>query len=100
MGAIPAKGLLIGGKWVDAASGRRFPTLNPSNGQVLAEISDAAEEDVNRAVAAARRAFEGPWSKFKPFDRQRLLLKIAEIIEKNYDELSMLDTIDMGAPVT
>jgi aldehyde dehydrogenase (NAD+) len=100
MGAIPAKGLLIGGKWVDAASGRRFPTLNPSNGQVLAEISDAAEEDVNRAVAAARRAFEGPWSKFKPFDRQRLLLELADLVETHYDELAMLDTLDMGGPIS
>ena len=95
-----AKSLFIGGKWVDAVSGRRFATLNPSNGQVLADIADAAEEDVNRAVAAARKALEGPWRRFKPFDRQHLMLKLADIVDAHYDELAMLDTLDMGGPIS
>ncbi len=95
-----AKLLLIDGKLVPAASGKTFKTYNPSTGKVLAEVAEAGVEDINRAVAAARRAFdEGPWSKFKPFDRQAVLLKLADLVEKHFDELSMLDTLDMGGPI-
>ena len=51
-------------------------------------------------MAAARRAFEGPWSKVKPYERQGLLLKLADLVEKNFEELSQLDTVDMGAPIS
>ena len=94
------KRMLIGGEWVRAASGKSFESLNPSTGEVLATVAEGDAEDVNRAVAAARRAFEGPWSKFKPYERQALLLKLAELVEKHFDELSMLDTLDMGAPIS
>lgn len=93
------KRMLINGEWVRAASGKTFESRNPATGELLAMVAEGDKEDIDRAVAAARRAFEGPWSKFKPFERQALLLKIADIVEKNYDELSRLDTIDMGAPV-
>src|SRR5215470_10347553 len=93
------KQMLIDGKWVDAASGKRFESHNPATGELLATVAEGDKEDIDRAVAAARRAFEGPWSKFKPYERQELLLKIADIVEKHYDELSLLDTMDMGAPV-
>ena len=93
------KKLMIGGQWVDAASGSTFETINPATGQVLARVAEGGEADIDRAVAAARRAFEGPWSKFKPFDRQNLMLRIAELIERDSDELSLLDTLDMGAPI-
>jgi aldehyde dehydrogenase (NAD+) len=93
------KKMLIDGKWVDAASGKRFETRNPATGELLATVAEGEEEDVNRAVAAARRAFEGPWSKAKPFERQAILLKLADLVEKNFDELSRLDTLDMGAPI-
>lgn len=94
------KKMLIDGKWVEAASGRRFDSRNPATGDLLATVAEGDKEDIDRAVAAARRAFDGPWSKFKPFERQQLLLKFAELVERHFDELSMLDTLDMGAPIS
>ena len=94
------KQMLIDGKWVDAASGKRFETHNPATGELLATVAEGDKEDIDRAVAAARRAFEGPWSKFKPYERQALLLKIGDLIEKHFEELSYLDTLDMGAPIS
>src|SRR2546423_6447872 len=94
------KQMLIDGKWVDAASGKRFETHNPATGELLATVAEGNKEDIDRAVAAARRAFEGPWSKVRPFERQNLLLKLADLVEKNFDELSQLDTLDMGAPLS
>ncbi|MGC2083595.1 MAG: aldehyde dehydrogenase family protein [Bradyrhizobium sp.] len=94
------KQMLIDSKWVDAASGKRFETHNPATGELLATVAEGDKEDIDRAVAAARRAFEGPWSKVKPFERQNLLLKLAELVEKHFDELSALDTVDMGAPLS
>jgi aldehyde dehydrogenase (NAD+) len=94
------KQMLIDGKWVDAASGKRFETRNPATGELLATVAEGDKEDIDRAVAAARRAFEGPWTKVKPFERQNLLLKLADLVEKNFDELSQLDTLDMGAPIS
>ncbi|WP_407158763.1 aldehyde dehydrogenase family protein [Bradyrhizobium sp. STM 3557] len=94
------KQMLIDGKWVDAASGKRFETHNPATGELLATVAEGDAEDINRAVAAARRAFEGPWSKARPYERQMLLLKLADLVEKHFDELSALDTVDMGAPLS
>ena len=93
------KKLLIGGQWVDALSGKTFDSVNPSTGRVIAQLAEGAAEDVDRAVAAARTAFEGPWSKFKPFDRQALMLKIADTVEQHFDDLAVLETLDMGAPI-
>src|SRR6202047_1925526 len=95
-----AKRMLINGEWVRAASGKTFESRNPATGDLLAAVAEGDAEDINRAVAAARAAFEGPWSRFKPYERQALLLKIADLVEKHYDELSLLDTLDMGAPVS
>src|SRR5262244_3393146 len=92
--------MLIDGQWVDAASGKRFETRNPATGELLATVAEGDKEDIDRAVAAARRAFEGPWSKVKPFERQAILLRLADLVERNFDELSSLDTLDMGAPIT
>src|ERR1700749_317493 len=86
------KRMLIDGKWVEAASGKHFESRNPASGELLATVAEGDAEDINRAVAAARKAFEGPWSKFKPYERQHLLLKLADLVEKNFDELSTLDT--------
>jgi aldehyde dehydrogenase (NAD+) len=94
------KKMLIDGKWVDAASGKRFETRNPATGELLAVVAEGDAEDINRAVAAARRAFQGPWSKVRPYERQNLLLKLADLVEKNFEELSQLDTLDMGAPIS
>src|SRR4051812_4728796 len=94
------KKMLIDGKWVDAASGKKFETHNPATGELLATVAEGDAEDINRAVAAARRAFEGPWSKVKPYERQAMLLRLADIVERNFEELSQLDTLDMGAPIS
>ena len=93
------KRMLIGGQWVEALSGKTFESVNPATGKVIAQLAEGAEEDVDRAVAAARTAFEGPWSKFKPFDRQALMLGIADTLERNFDDLCVLETLDMGAPI-
>src|SRR5262245_52088151 len=88
-----SKKMLIGGKWVDAASGKRFATANPANAETLALIAEGDAEDINRAVAAARKAFdEGPWPSIKPADRTKVLLRIAELIDKHRDELAQLET--------
>src|SRR5215470_1259609 len=94
------KRLLIDGKWVEAVSGKTFDSINPATGEVLATVAEGDAEDIDRAVKAARRAFDGPWRKWKPFERQRLLLRIADLVEEHFEELSVLDTLDMGAPIT
>jgi len=94
------KRMLIDGRWVEAASGKTFPSLNPATGEELARVAEGDREDIKRAVAAARRAFEGPWSKTKPYERQALLLRFADLVETHFDELALLDTLDMGAPIT
>jgi delta 1-pyrroline-5-carboxylate dehydrogenase len=92
--------MLIGGQWVEAVSGKTFDTFNPANGQVLAKVAEGDAEDINRAVAAARKAFEsGPWPKLTPSQRGRLLWKVAELIEKNAEELALLETLDNGKPI-
>jgi acyl-CoA reductase-like NAD-dependent aldehyde dehydrogenase len=92
--------MLIGGQWVEAASGKTFDTFNPANGQVLAKVAEGDAEDINRAVAAARKAFEsGPWPKLTPSQRGRLLWKVAELIEQNAEELAQLETLDNGKPI-
>ena len=90
----------IDGKWVEAASGKTFKTFNPATGEVLAEVAEGGPEDIDRAVAAARRAFTGPWSRAKPAERQALLLRLAELVEAHIEELATLDTLDMGAPIS
>ena len=97
--ANPAKQMLIGGRWVDALSRRVFQTVNPATGAVLATLPAAGPEDVDLAVANARQAFEGPWRGFLPADRQRVLLRLAELVEQRWEELARLDTLDMGAPI-
>ena len=84
------KRLLIGGQWVEALSGRTFESVNPATGEVIAQLAEGGAEDVDCAVAAARAAFEGPWSKFKPFDRQALMLAIADAVERHFDDLCLL----------
>jgi aldehyde dehydrogenase (NAD+) len=92
--------LLIDGKLVPALSGRTFDSINPTTGQPFAKVAEGDVEDVDRAVAAARRAFAGPWSRFKPFERQALLLRLADLVERHFDEIATLDTLDMGGPIT
>ncbi len=92
--------LFINGQWVEAASGKTFPTYNPATGEVLANIAEADREDVNRAVKAARAAFEtGPWSKMSPAGRARLIWKLADLIEKHAEEFAQLESLDNGKPL-
>src|SRR5882724_714368 len=86
--------LFIDGQSAPAASGKLFETLNPATGERLAQVAEGAAADIDRAVAAARRAFEdGSWRRFKPFDRQQVLLRLAELVDQHYDELALLDTL-------
>src|SRR5271166_1985768 len=94
------KRMLIGGKWLEAASGKTFESRNPATGEILAHVAEGDAADIERAVAAAREAFNGPWSKFKPAQRQLILLKLADLVERDIEQLSALDTLDMGAPIT
>ena len=94
------KGLLIDGKWEQAVSGKTFTSTNPATGEVIAMLAEADAADVDRAVAAARRAFDtGPWRKTKPFERQQMLLKLADLVDVHFDELALIDTFDMGGPI-
>src|ERR1700691_3744842 len=93
------KRLLIDGEWVPSRSEKTFASINPSTGEVIGEVAEADAADVDAAVAAARRAFEGPWSKFTPQQRQNVMLKLADLVEQNIDELRLIDVIDMGAPI-
>lgn len=94
------KRLLIDGQWVEAQSGKRFESVDPTTGEQLDPLALGDAADVDLAVRAARRAFEeGPWSRFTPADRQRVILRLADLIEANFDELTALDAIDMGGPI-
>ena len=93
------KKLLIDGEWTAAASGRTFPSINPSTGEVIAELAEAGTQDADRAVAAARGAFEGPWRRMKPRERQALLWAFADAVQECYEELRLLEALDMGSPI-
>ncbi|KAK4488840.1 hypothetical protein RD792_004630 [Penstemon davidsonii] len=91
--------LLINGQFVDAASGKTFPTLDPRTGEVIAHVAEGDAEDINRAVAAARKAFdEGPWPKMTAYERQKIMLRFADLVEKHNDEIAALETWDSGKP--
>ncbi|WOL13801.1 aldehyde dehydrogenase family 2 member B7, mitochondrial [Canna indica] len=91
--------LLINGKFVDSASGKTFPTLDPRTGEVIAHVAEGDVEDINRAVVAARKAFdEGPWPKMTGYERSRILNRFADLIEKHNDEIAALETWDNGKP--
>src|SRR5579864_8503607 len=93
--------LLIGGKWVEASSGKTFATLNPATGEVLAQVAEGDREDIDRAVAAARAAFDGgPWSKIAPADRGLLIWRLADLIDKHAEEFAQLECLDNGKPLT
>jgi phenylacetaldehyde dehydrogenase len=97
--ATPRK-LFIGGQWVDATSGQTFDTPNPATGETLAAIAEGDAEDINRAVGAARAAFDdGPWSRMTPSERGRMIWKIGDLILEHADELAQLESLDNGKPV-
>jgi len=90
----------IDGRYVPAASGATFDCVSPIDGKVIAKVASTGQPDVERAVAAARRAFEaGVWSKRPPSERKRVLLRFAELILKHKEELALLETLDMGKPI-
>src|SRR6201993_4308156 len=92
--------MLINGKWVDAASGKTFPTYDPSTGEVLAQVAEGDREDINRAVKAARAAFDsGPWPRLTASERGRMIWKLGDLIEENLEEFAELETLDNGKPL-
>jgi acyl-CoA reductase-like NAD-dependent aldehyde dehydrogenase len=93
--------LLIAGKAVDAASGETFTAYNPATNQAVAQVAKAGKEDVDRAVAAARKAFdEGPWPKMSPFERGRIIQKLADRIRERADEIAEIESLNTGKPIT
>ena len=93
--------ILINGKWVEAASGKTFPTYNPATGDVLSRVAEGDKEDINRAVKAARAAFDsGPWSKITPSERGRMIWKLADLIERHQEEFAQLESLDNGKPLS
>ncbi|MFN2578564.1 MAG: betaine-aldehyde dehydrogenase [Pyrinomonadaceae bacterium] len=91
--------LFIDGQFVDAESGKIFKSPNPSTGETFAEVAEADQADVDKAVAAARKAFEGKWSKMSARDRGRLLYKLSQLIERDAAQLAELETRDNGKPI-
>jgi phenylacetaldehyde dehydrogenase len=92
--------MLINGKWVEAASGKTFPTYNPATGEVLSHVAEGDREDIDRAVKAARAAFEkGPWAKISPSERGRMMWRLADLIEKHTEEFAQLESLDNGKPL-
>ena len=91
---------LINGEQVAAASGKTFDCISPIDGRVLTQVAECGEEDIERAVRAARRSFEsGAWSASRPAQRKKVLLKLAALMEQHAEELALLESLDMGKPV-
>jgi gamma-glutamyl-gamma-aminobutyraldehyde dehydrogenase len=87
----------VDGEFVAACSGRTFASVNPATGEILADVASCGEEDIDRAVAAARRSFEaGVWSRASPAHRKEVLLRLAQLLRDNLEELALLDSLDMG----
>ena len=90
----------IGGKFVASLTGKTFDCINPATGQVLTKVAACEQADVDAAVKAARAAFDkGTWANMPPANRKRIMLKLAELMMKNRDELALLETLDMGKPI-
>jgi len=92
--------LFIDGKHVDAIAGGRFATVNPRNGETLAQMSEGMPADIDLAVSAAKRAYRsGVWSKMAPRERMDILYRFTRLIDEHAGELAVLDTLDMGKPI-
>ncbi len=91
--------LFINGRFVDPAEGKYFPTLNPGTGDVLAEVAEASGKDVDRAVQAARKAYENVWSKMSGQERGRYIFRIARLLQERAREFAVLETLDNGKPI-
>ncbi|WP_288376813.1 aldehyde dehydrogenase [uncultured Pseudomonas sp.] len=91
---------MIGGRFVAAAGGATFDAINPATNQLLARVAACTSEDVDRAVASARQAFEqGPWARMAPTERKRVMLRLAELMLAHREELALLESLNMGKPV-
>ena len=95
----PSYGLFIGGEFVQSSGGSAFKTISPSSEEVLAEVTEASEADVERAVRAARKAFDGPWGRLSGADRGKYLFRIARILQERAREFSVLESLDNGKPI-
>ncbi|HSK27587.1 MAG TPA: aldehyde dehydrogenase family protein, partial [Jiangellales bacterium] len=92
-------GLFVDGQFVDPADGVPFKTVNPASEEVLAEVTSAGPEDVDRAVKAARRAYTRTWSRMSGRERAKYLYRIARIIQERSRELAVLESLDNGKPI-
>ena len=91
---------LIGGRWVEAASGKTFPVYNPATEEVIAYVAEGNAEDIDRAVKAARRAFEsGPWPNLTPAERGKMIWRLGDLIYEHLEELAQLESLDNGKPI-
>jgi phenylacetaldehyde dehydrogenase len=100
LSAVPSK-LLIAGQWVPAQSGKTFETLNPATGEPLSSVALGVDEDIDRAVRSARRAFdEGPWATMPPAERSKIIWRIGDLIEANLEKLALLESLDNGKPAS
>ncbi|PWK13491.1 aldehyde dehydrogenase family protein [Tumebacillus permanentifrigoris] len=95
------KKMFIGGQFVEAVSNKTFPTYNPANNQILAYVAEGDKEDIDRAVACARDAFEtGPWQRMLPAERARLIYTLADLIERDADVFAEIESLDNGKPIS
>src|SRR5215211_8448353 len=95
--AVTQQKMFVDGEFVDGLSGRTIGVLNPATGEVICEVPRAGEEDVDRAVAAAEQAWD-TWRHKTPKDRMELLLKLADVIDENAEELARLESLNVGKP--
>src|SRR6478752_2607401 len=95
----PSYGLFIGGEFVESEGGSAFKTISPATEEVLAEITEASEADVERAVRAARRAYDGAWGRLSGAERGKYLFRIARILQERAREFAVLESIDNGKPI-
>ena len=97
--ARPRK-MFIDGKWTEAASGKTFPVYNPATGEVMAQVAEGEHEDIERAVKAARKAFDsGVWTGMTASERGRLIWKLGDLIEQHLEEFAQLESLDNGKPL-
>ena len=93
--------MLIDGKWVNAASGKTFPTYNPATGEILAQVAEGDKADIDAAVRAARKAFDsGPWRRLTSSERGKLVWRLADLLEQHTEEFALLESLDNGKPLT
>lgn len=90
----------INNEFVKGTDGKTFEVINPTDESVICSVHEATEKDVDIAVSAARKAFEGPWSKVTPGDRGKMLFKLADLFEKNIEKLAAVESLDNGKSIT